>query len=472
MTFELLERVFSDTGVLILWYFVALNSFYGLLLVLSVPHILRHWELYKDDEVGLYLTSERLPAISILVPAHNMESCIVDTVECLLALEYSRHEVIVVNDGSTDRTLEKLRERYDLYETSPLFEAPLETQEVRCHYRSKGHANLRVIDKVQGGKADALNTALCLAKHPLVLCVDADTLIEKSALHRLARAFLVDPKVAAAGATIRVANGCTISSQTIEEPRVPDEFLSGVQVPEYLRGFLFGRLGWNSLGGNLIISGAFGLFQKDHLLAIRGYKVGSVGEDLDLVVRLHRYLREKGIAYSVPFIPDPIAWTEVPSDLATLGRQRERWHRGLIVTMVNNLGLLLNPRYGRVGMVIFPFFVLGEMIAPVIEFLGLVLTVSGLALGVLDLTFALLFLSAAWGYGTLVTLASVVMEEVTFKCYPRFSDFRRLVSFALIESFGYRQLTVLWRVQGFWNALRGSTSWGTMKRRGFAAAES
>ena len=465
------SQLLEAASLISLIYFLALNSFYAMLLVLSVPQILRHWELFKDEELSGYLREERLPPISVLVPAYNMGPSIVETVECLLELDYPRHEIVVINDGSSDDTMGKLHSDYDLYEEAPNFAGPIKTQEILGQYRSRVHSNLRVIHKRNGGKSDALNAGLCSARYQLVLCVDADTLIEKDALMRLARTFLIDANVAAAGATIRVANGCKLSGYTVEEARVPKNFLAGVQVPEYLRAFLFGRLGWNALGGNLIVSGAFGLFRKEHLLAIRGYKVGSVGEDLDLVVRLHRYLREKGIPYSVPFIPDPIAWTIVPEDPTTLGHQRERWHRGLIVTMLKNVGLLFNPRYGKVGWIIFPFFVFGEMLAPLIEFLGIVLTCIGLYLGIVDIEFALLFFAACWGYGMMLTLAAVVMEEVTFRCYPRFGDFLRLVGFALLEPLGYRQATVLWRSRAFLKALGRSTSWGPMRRRSFGDDE-
>ncbi len=468
-----MEHVFLSllkiAGIASLVYFLALNSFYALLLVLSVPQILKHWELFKDEELSGYLRAERLPPISVLVPAFNMGQSILESVECLLGLDYPRHEVVVVDDGSTDDTMAKLHAVYDLYEDAPTFDGPLATRPVLGQYRSRTHPNLRVIQKMNGGKADALNTALCSARYELVLCVDADTLVEKDALLRLARTFLIDSSVAAAGATIRVANGCKLENQRVVEARVPRTFLAGMQVPEYLRAFLFGRLGWNALGGNLIVSGAFGLFRKAHLLAIGGYNVDSVGEDLDLVVRLHRYLREKGIDYTVPFIPDPIAWTIVPDDPGTLGRQRERWHRGLIVTLTKNLDLLCNPRYGKVGMIITPFFVFGEMIAPLVEFFGVLLTAVGLYVGVVNIEFALLFLAASWGYGTLLTLAAVVMEEVTFRYYPRFRDFLRLVGFALLEPLGYRQATVIWRASAFFKALIGSTSWGAMRRQAFTA---
>jgi len=300
--------------------------------------------------------------------------------------------------------------------------------------------------------------------------VDADTLVAPDALIRLVRPFLLGESVAAAGGTIRVANGCRIENGRVVEARVPRRFLPAVQVPEYLRAFLFGRLGWNRIGGNLIVSGAFGLFQRHFLLAIGGYATGSVVEDLDLVVRLHAYLRRQGLPYDIPFIPDPVAWTEVPSDLRTHRRQRERWHRGLVATLFAHRRMLFNPRYGVIGLVTMPFFFFGEMLAPVVESLGYVLGGLGWALGLLSLRFALLFLAAALGYQLLLSIWAVVFEETTFHVYPRTRDFARLLLYAVAEPFGYRQLTVLWRLIAFGNAVRGSKTWGVMRRRGFSPA--
>jgi cellulose synthase/poly-beta-1,6-N-acetylglucosamine synthase-like glycosyltransferase len=458
----------ADQSVLL--YFLALNSFYGLLLLLSIPELWSHWHLADDEGLTRVLGSTALPGLSILVPAYNEELTIVESTRSFLTLEYTRHEVIVVNDGSADGTMARLIEAYELFEVPAAFMISVKTQRVRGYYRSRLYSRLLVIDKKNGGKADALNAALNAANHPYVLAVDADTLIEPDALLRLARPFLLGTAVAAVGGTVRVANSCTIAHGRVTHARVDRRWLPGIQTVEYLRAFLFGRLGWNRLGGNLIISGAFGLFRRDYLLAIRGYGTGTVSEDMDLVVRLHRYLRERRLPDKMLFIPDPVAWTEVPASLRVLGTQRERWHRGLLQTLWAHRGLLFNPRYGFIGFVTYPFFLFGEALAPLIEVFGYATLALGLALGAVDLRFAWLFLCVATLYGVLLSTWAVMLEEVTFRRYPGKTAPLWLLLFAFAEGFGYRQITVLYRLKSFWNVLRGDQRWGTMRREGFAAA--
>ncbi len=468
---ELIAFILNSGDRLIIWYFLVLNSFYALLILLSVPELWKHWKITHSDNLTRYLSSEALPPISVLMPAYNMEAGIVHSAKAQLSLQYPQHEVIVVNDGSTDGTMEELHTAFDLFEIPPAIPRRIPTEPVRAYYRSRRQPGLLVIDKDNGGKSDALNAAISAARYPLVVAVDADTMMQPDALIRLARTFLVGSPVAAAGGTIRVANGCDINRARVTKPALSKNYLAAIQVPEYLRAFLFGRLGWNRLGGNLIVSGAFGLFQRQHLLEIGGYKTGNVVEDLDLVVRLHKNLRDRGIEYRVAFIPDPVAWTEVPSDLRTLARQRERWHRGLVKTMLDHRRMLFNPRYGIIGMITFPFFFFGEMLAPVVELVGYLLTFVGLYAGFVDVDFALLFLAVALGYQMLLSTWAVILEEATFRVYERPRDFVRLILYAFLEPFGYRQLTVVWRLQGFWNAMRGLTHWGEMQRKGFATPE-
>jgi cellulose synthase/poly-beta-1,6-N-acetylglucosamine synthase-like glycosyltransferase len=328
-----------------------------------------------------------------------------------------------------------------------------------------------VIDKENGGgKADALNAALNAARFPYVLAVDADTLIEPDALLRLARPFLLGKPVAAVGGTIRVANACTIVHGRVVEARVDKRLLPAIQVLEYLRSFLFGRLGWNRLGGNLIISGAFGLFKRAHLLAISGYRARSVTEDIDLVVRLQRYLRENHMRDVISFIPDPVAWTEVPTTVRVLGNQRQRWHQGLLETLWRHRDLLFNFRYGATGLIAFPYFLFGEALAPLIEVMGYLGVVIGLAFGAVDLNFVWLLMSVVVLYGMLLSVWSILLEEVSFRRYTRPSDVLRLLLMTVVEAFGYRQLTLFFRLKAFWRVMRGDRQWGVMSREGFGSA--
>jgi cellulose synthase/poly-beta-1,6-N-acetylglucosamine synthase-like glycosyltransferase len=456
---------FAEHGMLT--YMLVVNSFFALLLVLAAPQLFAHWRFGSEDVLARSLTSSAVPRVSILVPAYNEAVTIVDSVRSLLTLQYPYYEVVLVNDGSTDETLARLKAAYDLYEVPPAVMRRLRTERVRAYYRSHTWSKLLVVDKVNGGKADSLNVALDAARFPFVVACDADTLIEPDALLRLARPFLFDQKIAAVGGTIRVVNSCRVEDGRVVDARVDARWLAGIQTVEYLRAFLFGRLGWNLLGGNLIISGAFGLFRRDYLTEILGYERGTVTEDFELIVRLQRYLREHAMAGKVVFIPDPVAWTEVPTTLAVLGRQRERWHRGLIATMVTHRRLIGNPAYGATGLIAMPYFLIAELLAPVVEALGLVLTVACTLTGLLAPVYALAFFATAYFFGTLLSLAAILMEEVSFHRYRRPSDTLRLIWFAFLEPFGYRQITVWFRLKAFVRYWQGDHSWGRMRREGF-----
>ncbi|MBW7934470.1 MAG: glycosyltransferase family 2 protein [Gemmatimonadaceae bacterium] len=427
-----------------------------------------HFQIADDEYFSRVLSSDALPPISVLVPAYNEEVTIASSVLSFLTLKYPRHEVVLVNDGSKDRTMDELIRAYDLYEIPVVIPRTIPTAAIRAVYRSRTQSRLLVIDKENGGKADSLNAAINAARFPYVIACDADTLIEPDALLRLARPFLLGREIAAIGGTIRVVNACKVELGRVVEARVDTRWLPGCQTVEYLRAFLFGRLGWNRIGGNLIISGAFGLFARKYLLAVGGYQVGNVTEDMDLAVRLHLHLRQQGIKASMPFIPDPVAWTEVPSSRKILHRQRERWHRGLIGTVWERRRMIFNPRYGAVGMVALPFFAFGEMIAPVVELLGYLGLVLGLALGAVNMPFAAAFLAVAVGYGILLSMWAIVLEEVTFRRYNARRDLWRLFFFAIVEGIGYRQLTVIYRLHAFWKVMRGEKGWGVMQREGFA----
>ena len=351
-------------------YFGLLNLCYFTLLVAAVFEMRRT----RNEAVGIsdhiVVGSRLAPTISILAPAYNEEATITASVQSLLTLDYPNLEVVVIADGCKDDTIGVLQREFALVEVYRAYAPRVPTKGVVALYRSLRHANLVVVDKLNGGKADALNVGLNLASGELVCAIDADTLIERGALVRLMRPMLIDPDVVATGGTIRPVNAVTTRHGSVVDVTVPRTWLAGIQVVEYLRAFLLGRLGLNRLGGNLIISGAFGLFRREPMIAAGGWLHDTVGEDMELVVRLRRLGYERGTASDVVFVPDPTAWTEVPESLGVLGRQRDRWHRGLTDTLWRHRRLIGNPRYGAMGLVVFPYFVIVELLAPIVEAAG------------------------------------------------------------------------------------------------------
>ena len=454
-------------NVAILAYFLLVNTFYAALLLSATVDLWIHVRQVRGESRWRVLGSDVAPTVSILSPAFNEAATIVPSVEACLGLEYANVEVIVVNDGSTDATLQLLRDRFALEAVRPVFDRRISTAKIRGLYRSSVDPGLLVIDKENGGRADALNAGLDLATGDLVCAIDADTLIEPDALQRMVRPFLLSDDVLAAGGTIRVVNGCAVHDGRVTDIRLPRNVIAGLQVLEYLRAFLIGRLGWNRLGGNLIISGAFGLFRREAVVRAGGYTHDTVGEDIELVVRLRRQGYESGGPTRVDFIPDPVAWTEVPESLRILGSQRDRWHRGLADTLWRHRRLLFNPRYGALGLVGYPYFLFIEFFAPVLEGLGLAGLLLALIVGAVNFPFALLFFLVSYGFGLVLTLFSVLLEEVSYRRYRRVRERLALIGLALVEAFGYRQLTVYWRLRGIVGFLRKRRDWGTMERRGF-----
>ena len=456
----------------VLAYFLMVNGFYAILLWAASREMIRHVRSVRGELRARLLGSSAVPRVSILAPAYNEEATIEDSVRSLLALYYPNLEIVVVNDGSRDDTVAVLTERFELVAMPSVLEARVATKAVLRLYRSRTHPNLVVVDKENGGKADALNVALNLASGDLVCAIDADTIIEADALQRMVRPFLASDTVIAAGGTIRVANGSVIRHGRIVEMNAPRHALAGFQVIEYLRAFLFGRLGWNRLGGNLIISGAFGLFDRVAVLDIGGYAHDTVGEDMELVIRLRRRGYETDGRSDVDFVPDPVAWTEVPESLRDLGRQRDRWHRGLCDVLWRHRDVLFNRKYGSMGLVSFPYFVFVELFAPIVEATGLILGALGLAFGLLNIQFAILYFLVAYGLGMLLSLLTLLLEELSFQRYRGIRDRLVLITWVVLENIGYRQLTVVWRLRGIWKYLRGRKDWGAMERRGLNRAAS
>lgn len=459
------QQVILDAQWFFFFYFLLLNSGYLLLNVLAFFSL---GDYLESRDVGILpqMYSELELPVSVLVPAFNEALTIEESVRSLLQLRYSEFEVIVINDGSTDDTLQVLQQAFALKEIPEAYRVRLNTRPVRAIYRSLHHPNLRVIDKENGGKADALNVGINDARYPLFCGVDADSMLHPDSLRLLVRAFLEEPRTVACGGTVRIANGCDIKGGVLQRTGLPTNPLALFQIVEYLRAFLFGRLGWVPFNALLIISGAFGLFHKETVVRAGGYSTGTVGEDMELVVRLHRTLRRERRPYRITFVPDPVCWTNAPEELRTLKNQRVRWQRGLSESLSRNWSLMFSRHGGSPGWFAFPFMVFFEWWGPVFEIGGYVFMVYAFLWNILDPTALVAFLLVAIGMGVLLSTSSLLLEERSFHIYPKGGQTLVLFGMGVLENFGYRQLMTFFRLYGLLLSLFGVKSrWGRMRRR-------
>ena len=453
-----------------LGYFVALNGTYAVFMALSSLELASARSSRLSEMHQLTMRLESTPPITVIVPAYNEAAVIVDSVRGLLGLEYPRYEVVVVNDGSTDATLEVLRARFELVEVDVPVRSDVPAQAVRQVFRSRVHSKLWVIDKQNGGKADALNAGINFSRTPLVCCVDADSMLDARVLVHLVEPFIYgDGRVLVTGGTVRIINGATVRDGKIRAVSIPRLMIVRLQMLEYLRAFLFARLALNRLGGNLIISGAMGLFQRQTLVEVGGYQVGCIGEDMELIVRIHRHMRRLQRPYRVTFVPEPTCYTLAPESFEVLGKQRDRWQRGLADSLWRHRGMLFNPRYGVVGMVTLPIFFLFELISPVVELLGYLWMVFAVVEGRIGPHVGVLFYGVASLLSVLFSMQALVMDETTFAHYPALGARLRILGAALLENLGYRQFVLLSRTRGLLQFVRGGKAWGDMKRRALSA---
>jgi cellulose synthase/poly-beta-1,6-N-acetylglucosamine synthase-like glycosyltransferase len=446
-------------------YFAAINLAYLAQCLLAVRSVRRYLKSAAIDELDPAYSTVHLP-ISLVVPAYNESKSIVTSIKALLQLEYSDFEVIVVDDGSTDDTLEQLIAAFQLSPYPEAYRKQVPCRPIRATYRSARYRNLRVVSKENGGcKADATNAGINICRNPLVAIVDADGVLQRNSLTRAVRPFLENPETVAAGGAVRIANGCTLREGFLEGVALPSNPLALIQVLEYLRSFLFGRMGWEPLGAVLIVSGAFGVFRRTTLIEVGGFDPQAVGEDMELIVRIHRIMKQQRRRYHIGFIPDPVCWTDAPETVKDLGSQRTRWHHGLGQALMLNRWLLFNPRGGTVSWLAIPFYILFELLGPLVEALGLVFFVGGAALGLIAWPEAAVFLVLALSLGMLLSVCAIMLEEFSFPMYRKPRELALLYAAALLENFGYRQLTVWWRLKGFFRWVSGRRhKWETITR--------
>ena len=447
-----------------LFYFIGLHGVYLMLTVSSMFYLPRFMREHSTEDLSP-LHADFEPPVTIIVPAYNESATIASSVRALLQLEYPEYEIVIVNDGSTDDTLQVLIDAFSLKPFPEVYRKQIETNPVRKIYRSTRFSNIRVIDKHNGGKADSINTGINASYFPLFCCVDADSVLERDSLKRVVRPFIEQPETVASGGVVRVLNGCTVDNGFISKVGLPTNILALFQVVEYLRAFMFGRLGWSPMNALLIISGAFGVFRKETVISVGGYHTHSIGEDMELVVRMHRALIKKKTPYKIQFVPDPVCWTEAPEKLSVLRRQRIRWQIGLAESLTMNMPLLFNRNGGIVSWVAFPFFLLFECFGPILEVAGFIIVSYAFYIGLVPNEFFVTFLLLAVGLGILVSVISLSLEEVSFRTSNNAFELFLLFLVAIVENLGYRQLNAIWRLSGIMQWLfQSERKWGEMTR--------
>jgi cellulose synthase/poly-beta-1,6-N-acetylglucosamine synthase-like glycosyltransferase len=459
---QVIAWIVIGTGLLQTGFYIVQLVYAGLSLA-SRPPVAKAsllWRRYADQA----------PPIAVLAPAYNEEVTIVESVNSLLALQYPDFEVIVINDGSKDQTLQRMIDHFGVAEVERYHDQEVVHKPIRALYASPRLPRLLVVDKENGGKSDALNAGINVARAPLFCSIDADSLLEPDALLRAVRPFVEEPvETIAVGGTIRIANGSRIEAGRVVEVKLPRNFLALVQIVEYLRAFLMARLALSRMQVLTVISGAFGLFRRRLALEVGGYSHGTVGEDMELVVKLHRHMRDLKRPYRIEFIPEPVCWTEAPDNLTILARQRARWQRGSLEVFAKHKDMLFNPRYGRIGFLGFGQILLVDVLGPVVEVFGYVLVPLLWAVGLLAPDYLFAFLAITFTFGILVSVATLILEEVELRRFPKARDLIILTSVAVLENFGYRQLSNFWRLRGYWQFFTKQQGWGAMTRKGFQA---
>lgn len=448
-------------------YTLLLNFIYLLQIMLSYFKIGRNFKRRSVDDYINYVDSENLPPISLIVPARNEYENIVENIHALLKLDYPEFELIVVNDGSTDETHEKIVKGFELYKIEYTIKVSLPTKPIRGVYCNPKYPNLIYVDKENGGKSDALNAGINMSVYPLFVCLDADSRLERDSVLKLATEFIKDSKTVVAGGLVRIANGSVIRDGEWKSFKIPDKAVEKFQIIEYFRAFLAGRVSWGLTNSLLIVSGAFGVFRKQTVIDCGGYKTNTVGEDMEIVVNIHEKLRKAKQKYRVVFCEDAVCWTQGPMSMQDLRTQRRRWQIGLLDSLLQHKKMILNPLYGMVGMLSVPYSWLFEVLGAPIEFLGYFIIPLSLFLGELSLYYFFLYFILAVSLGIIISLGGLILEQKIHLGRMTAKQCRQLARYAFLENFGYRQCITLFRVEGMLNYQKLRRTWGVIKRKEF-----
>ena len=464
---NILYSILMVINYISLGYMIAITFTYFIQIVFSAKALEDYIKYLRFSDYRRYISSSNMIPVSLIVPAYNEEATIIETIRNLLKLDYPEYEIIVVNDGSKDNTLQLLLDRFSMVPIEQPYKKSVPNKPVRQVYRTALHENLIVVDKENGGKADALNAGINFSRYPVVVSMDADSVLEKQALIRILVPFLKDSNVVAVGGVVRISSGCVIKDGEIVEINLPKTVLGKLQTVEYLRSFFTGRIGTASMGMLLIISGAFGAFRKEVLISVGGYTANCIGEDMEIVVKIHRKMRQTGKPYTISFLPDPICWTQPPDNLKDLYKQRKRWQIGLINVLLRHKDMAFNPKYGKTGLLMLPYYWIFEFIGPMFETLGYIVIPLSWFLGIIGWPFMALFFLLVVMIGLILSLGAIMQESFAMRKFPKISHVLILTWYALLDNFGFRQFNTVIRFIGCVKYRKGKDSWGAMKRKKF-----
>lgn len=444
---------------------ILLSIIYIVQLAISFVKVRKNNRAKQSNDYGRYVSSENLLPISLLIPAYNEEENIVSNIKSLMKMDYPQFEIIVINDGSADKTHERIIENFGLYKIETAIKTSIPTKEVHGIYYNIEYPNLIYVEKENGGKSDALNAGINISSYPLFACLDADSRIEPDALLKLSIEFLKNTDTIVAGGLVRIANGFKIRDGRVSGFSMPEKMIERFQIVEYFRSFLSGRVSWGATNSMLIVSGAYGVFKKQAVIEVGGYKTNTIGEDMEIVVRLHRYMRAHRRKYKIIFCEDSVCWTQGPMSVADIRSQRRRWQIGLFDTLISHKSLFLNPRYGSVGLMAIPYNWVFELFGAVVEVLGYFIIPFSLVMGELNIFFFVVYFLLAVLLGVILSLGSLILEQYTRKSVMSAKQCLSLSLYALLENFGYRQMITLFRLEGIFKYRKLRKTWGKIKRK-------
>lgn len=444
---------------------VLLSLIYIIQLLISFFKVRKNDKYRQSNDFGRYVSSENLLPISLLIPAYNEQENIVSNIKSLMKIDYPKFEIVVVNDGSTDKTHDLIIEAFQLYRVESAVKTSIPTKEIRGIYCNIDYPNLIYVDKENGGKSDALNAGINVSSYPLFACLDADSRIEPDALLKLSTEFLKNTDTVVAGGLVRIANGFKIKDGISSEFSMPSKMVERFQIVEYYRSFLSGRVSWGATNSMLIVSGAFGVFKKQAVIEAGGYKTNTIGEDMEIVVRIHKNMKAKKKKYKIIFCEDAVCWTQGPLSLNDIRSQRRRWQIGLFDTLLSHKSMLLNPRYGTVGLLAIPYHWIFELFGAVVEVLGYFIIPFSLVMGELNMFFFIIYFLLAVLLGVILSIGSLILEQYTRKSIVSAKQCLSLSLYAILENFGYRQIISLFRVEGMLKYRKLRKTWGKIKRK-------